>query len=129
MEESSQSGRVSLLLTTTCFILSQLTCWKGSSLHALKIFSNPRWEDFEYEYINDNPNGWIGDGWTAAEKLRSFDVNYLDDDQVDFPTPVEVEVKKEEEKKEEPDVQETPNAEESKNSSTVHVENVAVEAA
>ncbi|KAI7968598.1 hypothetical protein EIK77_006617 [Talaromyces pinophilus] len=129
MDESSQSGLVRLLLTTTSFILSQLTYWKGSSLHALKTFSNPRWEDFEYEYINDNPNGWIGDGWTAAEKLRSFDVNYLDDDQVDFPTPVEVEVKKEEEKKEEPDVQETSNTEEPKNSSTVHIENVAVEAA
>ncbi|KAF3402375.1 putative sterigmatocystin biosynthesis monooxygenase stcW [Talaromyces pinophilus] len=106
-----------------------IAVWPGSSLHALKTFSNPRWEDFEYEYINDNPNGWIGDGWTAAEKLRSFDVNYLDDDQVDFPTPVEVEVKKEEEKKEEPDVQETSNTEEPKNSSTVHIENVAVEAA
>lgn len=102
---------------------------EGSSLHALKTFSNPRWEDFEYEYINDNPNGWIGDGWTAAEKLRSFDVNYLDDDQIDFPTPVEVEVKKEEEKKEEHEIQETSNAEESKNSSTVHIETVAVEAA
>jgi len=40
--------------------------------------------------VNDNPNGWLGDGWTAAEKTHSFDVNYLDDDQIDFP-PVEQE--------------------------------------
>ncbi|OKL62005.1 hypothetical protein UA08_02920 [Talaromyces atroroseus] len=66
-----------------------IALWPGSTLHASKTFSNPRWEDFEYEYINDNPNGWIGDGWTAAEKTRSFDVDYLDDDQVDSP-PVEV---------------------------------------
>ncbi|EEA22676.1 hypothetical protein TMatcc_001518 [Talaromyces marneffei ATCC 18224] len=107
-----------------------IAVWPGSSLHALKTFSNPRWEDFEYEYINDNPNGWIGDGWTAAEKLRSFDVNYLDDDQIDFPTPVEVEAKKEEEattEVQEDKKEETPSVEVSKNSSTVHVETVAVE--
>lgn len=101
---------------------------KGSSLHALKTFSNPRWEDFEYEYINDNPNGWIGDGWTAAEKVGSFDVNYLDDDQIDFPTPVEEEVKKEGEK-EEPEVRQAFDAEGSKNPSTVHIETVTVGAA
>ncbi|EED15420.1 flavin-binding monooxygenase, putative [Talaromyces stipitatus ATCC 10500] len=69
-----------------------IAVWPGSSLHALKTFSNPRWEDFEYEYINDNPNGWIGDGWTTAEKLRDFNVDYLDDNQIDFPTPFEVEI-------------------------------------
>lgn len=34
----------------------------GSSLHAVKVFSNPCWEDFDYEYLHDNPLGWFGDG-------------------------------------------------------------------
>ncbi|KAL1972597.1 hypothetical protein VTN31DRAFT_7011 [Thermomyces dupontii] len=59
--------------------------WPGSSLHALKTFANPRWEDFEYRYINDNPNGWIGDGWTVAERNKAISVDYLEDDQIDFP--------------------------------------------
>lgn len=57
----------------------------GSSLHALKAMAYPRWEDYEYEYINDNPNGWLGDGWTENEKSKTINVDYLDDDQVDYP--------------------------------------------
>lgn len=60
----------------------------GSSIHSMKVFSNPRWEDFEYDYLNDNPMGWIGDGWTENEKYKKINVDYLDDDQIDFPTPV-----------------------------------------
>ncbi|RJE26343.1 monooxygenase [Aspergillus sclerotialis] len=62
--------------------------WPGSSLHAMKALSHPRWEDFEYDYENDNPNTWIGDGWTENEKNKVVNVDYLDDDQVDFPTSV-----------------------------------------
>ncbi|KAJ5657541.1 uncharacterized protein N7484_001190 [Penicillium longicatenatum] len=62
--------------------------WPGSSIHSMKVFSNPRWEDFEYEYLNDNPMGWIGDGWTENEKYKRINVDYLDDDQIDFPRPV-----------------------------------------
>ncbi|KAE8159352.1 hypothetical protein BDV40DRAFT_303306 [Aspergillus tamarii] len=60
--------------------------WPGSSLHSLKVFAQPRWEDFAYVYVNDNPNGWLGDGWTENEKNKTIHVNYLDDDQIDFPT-------------------------------------------
>ena len=59
--------------------------WPGSSLHSLRVLSQPRWEDFTYEYVGDNANGWIGDGWTEAEKKNKINVDYLDDDQVDFP--------------------------------------------
>ncbi|KAJ5825359.1 hypothetical protein N7474_002497 [Penicillium riverlandense] len=59
--------------------------WPGSSLHAMKAFANPRWEDFEYEYVDDNPTGWLGDGWTENEKYNRINVDYLDDDQIDFP--------------------------------------------
>ncbi|BDD61661.1 hypothetical protein MAP00_006699 [Monascus purpureus] len=71
----SEDGRVTAL-------------WPGSSLHSLKALKFPRWEDWEYEYVNNNPNGWIGDGWTENEKNKTINVDYLDDDQVDFPTPV-----------------------------------------
>ncbi|OJJ85151.1 flavin-containing monooxygenase [Aspergillus glaucus CBS 516.65] len=60
--------------------------WPGSSLHSMKALVHPRWEDYEYEYVNDNPNGWIGDGWTENEKYKRINVDYLDDDQIDFPS-------------------------------------------
>ncbi|GES63084.1 flavin-binding monooxygenase [Aspergillus terreus] len=59
--------------------------WPGSSLHSLKTLANPRWEDFSYEYVNDNANGWLGDGWTENEKHKAINVDYLDDAEVDFP--------------------------------------------
>lgn len=55
----------------------------------MKAFANPRWEDFNYVYGNDNAAGWLGDGWSENEKLDRIDVDYLDDDQVDFPPAVE----------------------------------------
>lgn len=57
----------------------------GSSLHARKVFATPRWEDYEYEYVDGNNYGWIGDGWTENEKYDRVNVDYLDDDQVDAP--------------------------------------------
>jgi hypothetical protein len=60
----------------------------GSSLHSLKALAYPRWEDYAYDYVNDNPNGWLGDGWTENEKLKKINVDYLNDDEVDFPTNV-----------------------------------------
>ncbi|KAL4945074.1 hypothetical protein BDV06DRAFT_219606 [Aspergillus oleicola] len=62
--------------------------WPGSSLHAMKALASPRWEDYTYEYVNDNPNGWIGDGWAEDEKNKIISVDYLDDDQIDFPSAV-----------------------------------------
>ncbi|OJJ04826.1 hypothetical protein ASPVEDRAFT_31261 [Aspergillus versicolor CBS 583.65] len=65
-----------------------MALWPGSSLHAMKALSSPRWEDYTYEYVNDNPNGWIGDGWAEDEKNKIIKVDYLDDDKIDFPTTV-----------------------------------------
>ncbi|OQD75619.1 hypothetical protein PENDEC_c006G03066 [Penicillium decumbens] len=64
--------------------------WPGSSLHAMKVLAHPRWEDYDYEYVNNNPTGWFGDGWVEKEKNNTIDVDYLDDDQIDFPPPVKV---------------------------------------
>lgn len=62
----------------------------GSSLHSMKVFANPRWEDFEYCYVNDNVFGWLGDGWTENEKHNNINVDYLDDNMVDFPRPMNI---------------------------------------
>lgn len=51
----------------------------------MKVLSNPRWEDFDYEYLHDKPLGWLGNGWTDNEKNNTVNVDYLDDAQVDFP--------------------------------------------
>ncbi|RAL16150.1 flavin-containing monooxygenase [Aspergillus homomorphus CBS 101889] len=59
--------------------------WPGSSLHAMKVLAHPRWEDYTYDYIDGNANGWIGDGWTVNEKNKVINVDYLDEDQMDFP--------------------------------------------
>jgi len=56
----------------------------------MKVLAHPRWEDYDYEYVNNNPTGWFGDGWVEKEKNNTIDVDYLDDDQIDFPPPVKV---------------------------------------
>ncbi|KAH2435519.1 hypothetical protein KXW35_004619 [Aspergillus fumigatus] len=65
-----------------------IALWPGSSLHSMKALAHPRWEDYTYDYVNDNPNGWLGDGWTENEKLKKINVDYLNDDEIDFPTNV-----------------------------------------
>lgn len=65
--EEQKKGRVTAL-------------WPGSSLHAVAALSRPRWEDFEYTYVDENPFGWFGDGWSVGDrsgdpKLQTF---YLD---------------------------------------------------
>ncbi|EIW74531.1 FAD/NAD(P)-binding domain-containing protein [Coniophora puteana RWD-64-598 SS2] len=70
--------------------------WPGSSLHALRAFEHPRWEDFDYEYQNTGEEGsavsrsnrfhWLGDGFSYNEKYMVGDrAWYLRDDQVDYP--------------------------------------------
>jgi hypothetical protein len=61
----------------------------GSSLHAMKVLQHPRWEDFTYEYIHENPMGWFGDGWTANERNNCVNVDYLDYENIDFPPAAE----------------------------------------
>jgi cation diffusion facilitator CzcD-associated flavoprotein CzcO len=59
--------------------------WPGSSLHAMEVFSHPRWEDFDYTYVNSNPFGWFGNGWTENEVNKEVNVDYLNDENIDFP--------------------------------------------
>uniref|UniRef100_A0A8H7K6B5 FAD/NAD(P)-binding domain-containing protein n=1 Tax=Bionectria ochroleuca TaxID=29856 RepID=A0A8H7K6B5_BIOOC len=50
--------------------------WPGSSLHAIKTLEEPRWEDFEYTFLNDNPTAWLGDGSTEADHDPNADKTY-----------------------------------------------------
>ncbi|KAF3202707.1 hypothetical protein TWF191_004845 [Orbilia oligospora] len=60
--------------------------WPGSCLHAERVLSNPRWEDWEYEYMNDSEHGWLGNGWTMADVKPEADrAYYLKHGIVDLP--------------------------------------------
>ena len=41
--------------------------WPGSSLHAIQVLENPRWEDFDYRYVDGNGFGWFGNGWSRRD--------------------------------------------------------------
>jgi len=51
----------------------------------MEAFSHPRWEDYEYSYVNSNPFGWFGNGWTQNELDKRINVDYLNDENIDFP--------------------------------------------
>lgn len=54
--ESKESNRVVL----TCSPI-------GSSLHYYETISEPRYEDFEYNYHGGNAFQYLGNGWTNLE--------------------------------------------------------------
>jgi len=50
--------------------------WPGSTLHALRTFEHPRWEDYNYELLEEgqmNRFHWLGNGWTIAERDSTGD--------------------------------------------------------
>jgi cation diffusion facilitator CzcD-associated flavoprotein CzcO len=49
----------------------------GSAATANYIRRDPRWEDFEYTYVNKSGNrfAWFGNGWTKREKLPEGEVD------------------------------------------------------
>ncbi|KAK6073648.1 flavin-binding monooxygenase [Seiridium cupressi] len=63
--------------------------WPGSLVHALKVYDNPRWEDFEFEKLpetQENGFSWLGNGLTVSQMEGTETTGYLD--RVDIP-PVE----------------------------------------
>ncbi|RDL41770.1 Uncharacterized protein BP5553_01749 [Venustampulla echinocandica] len=68
----TEDGRVSAL-------------WPGSSLHAMETLAHPRWEDYEYIHRNGNPFGWFGNGWTENEINQNINVDYLNEENIDYP--------------------------------------------
>lgn len=58
-----------------------ITIWPGSCIHAVEAFENPRYEDFNYEYlpeIENNLFGWLGKGLTLAQEHEKVTTGYLD---------------------------------------------------
>ncbi|KIW67339.1 hypothetical protein PV04_06602 [Phialophora macrospora] len=51
--------------------------WPGSAGHLTLVRKEPRWEDWEYEYLHASGNrliGWFGNGWTRKEKDETEDM-------------------------------------------------------
>jgi hypothetical protein len=59
--------------------------WPGSCLHAVRTFENPRWEDYEYVYMDERTNrfGYLGDGWTDVERKGGDTAFYMEE--IDYP--------------------------------------------
>ncbi|CAF9938224.1 MAG: hypothetical protein HETSPECPRED_000993 [Heterodermia speciosa] len=53
--------------------------WPGSGIHVTTVRREPRWEDWEYEYLSGNRFEWyLGNGWTKKERdLDSDATSYL----------------------------------------------------
>ncbi|KAJ7610856.1 FAD/NAD-binding domain-containing protein [Roridomyces roridus] len=49
--------------------------WPGSCLHAARALEHPRWEDYNYEYLEGHTNRffWAGNGTTVAEETAGAD--------------------------------------------------------
>ena len=65
--------------------------WPGSSNHANRTLKHPRWEDWVYRYRDpsDGLLGWLGDGWTEADRNGGDTSSYLDEADIP-PTPESV---------------------------------------
>ncbi|KAH7885655.1 hypothetical protein F5I97DRAFT_2034868 [Phlebopus sp. FC_14] len=53
--------------------------WPGSCLHAVRALERPRWEDYNYEYLDGRTNRfhWLGDGTTYNEKYMRPGISVL----------------------------------------------------
>lgn len=69
--------------------------WPGSTLHCIEALRNPRWEDYQYEYLEEengadvNLMGWLGNGWAVNQlevEVRDVDLSwYLFPEWLDVP--------------------------------------------
>lgn len=67
-----------------------VTLFPGSAYHMVIAFQNPRFEDFEYEYMEEteeNPLSYLGSGLTLGQKLGIVETDYLD--YVDVPKAID----------------------------------------
>ncbi|PVH71109.1 FAD/NAD(P)-binding domain-containing protein [Cadophora sp. DSE1049] len=51
--------------------------WPGSSIHFMDVVKTPRWEDYEIEYMNQNPFMFMGNGISAREHNKEDLTYYL----------------------------------------------------
>lgn len=68
-------------------------CWPGSRVHYLAMLQKPRFEDFNIEYLSQNPFNFLGDGFDTREfdgRDLTWYYGMLDDQDKQpetFPTP------------------------------------------
>ncbi|KZO91462.1 FAD/NAD(P)-binding domain-containing protein [Calocera viscosa TUFC12733] len=53
--------------------------WPGSTLHFLDVIREPRWEDYEWEYLNTTRFSYFGDGLSETEHAGRHRSQYLVD--------------------------------------------------
>ncbi|KAH6711188.1 hypothetical protein BKA61DRAFT_556177 [Leptodontidium sp. MPI-SDFR-AT-0119] len=53
--------------------------WPGSSIHFMDVVKIPRWEDYEIEYMNENPFMFMGNGISAREANKEDLTYYLNE--------------------------------------------------
>jgi hypothetical protein len=65
--------------------------WPGSTLHALEALRSPRWEDWEYERVDEDRAGggwnalrWLGNG-SSVTQINGDPSWYINPDQVEVP--------------------------------------------
>ena len=66
-----------------------VTLFPGSAYHMVLAFQNPRFEDFEYEHMEEteeNALSYLGSGLTYGQKQGIVETDYLD--HVDIPNAV-----------------------------------------
>ncbi|KAF8913205.1 hypothetical protein CPB84DRAFT_1670651 [Gymnopilus junonius] len=62
--------------------------WPGSPIHAARALTHPRWEDYNYEYLDGVKNRlyWLGNGDTVADIDPNADKAwYLRPENIDYP--------------------------------------------
>ena len=61
--------------------------WPGSALHYVHTLENPRFEDYEYTYVDGKKTSWLGNGFTLCEHDVDADKSvYLNPKNIDFPS-------------------------------------------
>lgn len=66
--------------------------WPGSALHAVETFRSPRWEDFDYKYVQDESGKpvsqfkWLGNGWSYPQRHGGDLAFYLEPEYLDIPS-------------------------------------------
>ena len=58
--KNNETGRVTAL-------------WPGTALHYREAILKPRYEDYEIDYLDDNPWAILGNGWAWSEKEKDVD--------------------------------------------------------
>ena len=58
--------------------------WPGSTLHAVEALRSPRWEDWEFEGL-ENKLAWLGNGWSMTQLGEGDAAFYLEPSVVDVP--------------------------------------------